>query len=200
MNWSDELKVVWLTPMRTGTRSSGYLMNEFNFQFFKSTNEVPTHLCEIPEGKENYYLICNIRNPYSRMVSLYYMYMDSVNNFNESFEKWVRSNFIFREEDYNIFLSVRLQKLKKPVDRFIKMETFEKDILSLPFIQNNLDRLKNVIETKISSNVFENEYEDKMGKKRKPWKSFYDQETADVLYSKLKCEFDYFNYDKNSWK
>ncbi len=115
-------------------------MNEFDF---KSPNEVPTHLFGIPEGKEDYYLICNIRNPYSRMVSLYYMYMDQVNNFNESFDNWVKGNFIFREEDYNVFLSVRLQKLNKSVDKFIRMETFEEDILSLPFIKKHSIKLKN---------------------------------------------------------
>ncbi len=197
MNWSDELKVVWLTPMRTGTRSSGYLMNEFDF---KSPNDVPTHLFGIPEGKQDYYLICNVRNPYSRMVSLYYMYMDQVNNFDESFDNWIKGNFIFREEDYNIFLSIRLQKLNKSVDKFIRIETFEEDILSLPFVKKHSTKLRNVIQTKVSTNIFSQEYESKMGEKRKPWKSFYNQERADILYTKLKCEFDYFNYDKNSWK
>jgi hypothetical protein len=126
--------------------------------------------------------------------------MDQVNNFNESFDNWVKGNFIFREEDYNVFLSVRLQKLNKSVDKFIRMETFEEDILSLPFIKKHSIKLKNVLETKVSTNIFNEEYENRIGEKRKPWKSFYNQKRADILYTKLKCEFDYFNYDKNSWK
>ncbi len=200
MNYSDDLKVVWLTPMRTGTRASGYLMGKLNFKLTQITNDVPVHSFGIPEGKEDYYLVCNIRNPYSRLVSLFYMYMDSVNNFHLSFDKWVKGNFIHKEEEYNIFMSVRLKKLNKPVDKFIRIEKFEEDILSLPFIKNNIETLKEVIKTNISENIFSSEYENKMGEKRKPWKSFYNQERADILYTKLKCEFDFFNYDKNSWK
>ena len=32
------------------------------------------------------------------------------------------------------------------------------------------------------------------------WEDFYDQSTADFVYSKHKSYFDYFGYDKDSWK
>ena len=32
------------------------------------------------------------------------------------------------------------------------------------------------------------------------WEDFYDHSTADFVYNKYQGYFDYFGYDKNSWK
>jgi hypothetical protein len=34
----------------------------------------------------------------------------------------------------------------------------------------------------------------------KPWRSYYNQNLADIVYGYMKDNFDFFGYDKNSWK
>jgi hypothetical protein len=35
---------------------------------------------------------------------------------------------------------------------------------------------------------------------KKPWKTFYNEENSLIIYEKLKNQFLYYGYDKNSWK
>ena len=36
--------------------------------------------------------------------------------------------------------------------------------------------------------------------KKESWKEYYNEEISEFVYKKMKNEFDFFNYDKNSWK
>ena len=56
MNYSDELKVIWLTPMRTATRSCGEVQRSLNF------NVSAHHGMTIPSKMKNYYLMFNVNN------------------------------------------------------------------------------------------------------------------------------------------
>lgn len=199
MNFNDDLKVVWITPMRTATRASGEVMKQLNFQTIDGMKS-PVHSIGIPQGKEDYYLVLNCRNPYSRMVSMFYLTMSMENNFNQSFESWVNWNFILFEEYFNVFLSPRLKTLIKSPDYLIRTENFSDDIKSLWFIKENENFLKNVIESDVNKNKFEKEFELYGFNKKKSWKEYYNSELAETVYNKLKIDFDYFNYDKNSWK
>ena len=133
MNYNDELKVVWITPMRTGTRSSGAIMYKLNFK--SENNNIHqkeiVHGIGIPEGKEDYKLIVNIRNPYSRMVSLYYLYLHNSNQFNQSFDRWVKSSLSFSDYNKNLFIFESLKKLLKLPDLYVRMENFKNDINSM---------------------------------------------------------------------
>ena len=103
MNYSDDLKVVWITPMRTGTRSSNALMQKLNFSGMN-------HEIKIPKGKENYFVVINIRNPYSRLVSLYNMFKVSQKKMNYEFEDWIKKDhFVLMDKDYDIFISDRIK-------------------------------------------------------------------------------------------
>ena len=199
MNWSDELKVVWITPMRTGTRSSGEIMWKLNFKT-TDNKRPPIHSISVPIGKEDYYLVFNCRNPYSRMVSMFYLTMSRENNFNQTFRSWVDWNFILMEEYFNIFLYPRIKMLPKTPDYFVRIESFSEDIKSIWFVKENEKILSDVIENNINKNGFDKEFSEKGFDKKNSWKEYYDEEIADVVYKKLKIDFDYFNYDKNSWK
>ena len=69
MNYSDSLKINWITPTRTGTRSCIKVQNFYNFNIFG------THDINLTEYRKDYQLIFNIRNPYSRIVSLYHLWL-----------------------------------------------------------------------------------------------------------------------------
>jgi hypothetical protein len=193
MNYSDDLKVVWITPMRTGTRSSGELMKKLNFNGL-------THEINIPEGKNDYDVIVNIRNPYSRLVSLFHMHKFKNKQFNYKFEDWItKDHYILLDNEYNIYLANRIQKLKINPSKFIRLEKFSEDILSLNFIKNNSELLQDVIDGSIQKNNYEKEYSEN-GMEKKFWKDYYTEELVNKIQVKLRPEFEYFGYDLNSWK
>jgi hypothetical protein len=203
MNYNDDLKVVWITPMRTGTRSSGAIMSKLNFK--SENNNIPqketVHGIGIPEGKEDYNLIVNIRNPYSRMVSLYYLYLYNSNQFNQSFDRWVKSNLSFSDYNKNFFILESLKKLPKLPDLYVRMENFKNDINSLWFVKENFDFLEQTLKHNIENNLYDSdEFHSKGFKKKESWKEYYNEEISEFVYKKMKNEFDFFNYNKNSWK
>lgn len=102
------------------------------------------------------------------------------------------------DNDYNIFLSNRIKGLKKLPSKLIRLENFVDDILSLDFVQSNYDFLKNEIETNLLKNQYINEYVQE-GLYKKYWKDYYTPETAEIVQKKLKNDFDFLNYDINSW-
>ena len=193
MNYSDDLKVVWITPMRTGTRSSNVLMKKLNFITIN-------HEIKIPDGKEDYFVVMNIRNPYSRLVSLYNMFRFSKKNMNYEFETWIKNDhFVLVDKDYDTFISDRIKKLMVRPSFFVRMESFFEDILSLEFIKNNYELLKDDIDKNILYNRYENDYLP-LGSQKKFWKDYYNIELAELVQRKMFREFEYLNYDLNSWK
>ena len=202
MNYNDELKVVWITPTRTGTRSSGTIMSKLKF---KSDNngihqKETVHGIGIPEGKEDYKLIVNIRNPYSRMVSLYYLYLHNSNQFNQSFDRWVKSSLSFSDYNKNLFILENLKKLPKLPDLYVRMENFKNDINSLWFVKENFDFLEQTLKHNIENNLYDSRVQFNEFVKKESWKEYYNEEISEFVYKKMKNEFDFFNYDKNSWK
>jgi len=205
MNYNDELKVVWITPTRTGTRSSGVIMSKLNFKndIDKVQYGGVVHGIGIPDGKDKYELIVNIRNPYSRMVSLYYLYLNNSKEFNQSFYRWVKSNLSFPDYNENFFISDSLKKLSKVPDLYVRMENFENDINSIWFVKENFNFLEQILKNSIEKNDFDlDEFQINVHGfiKKESWKEYYNDEISEFVYEKMRREFDFFSYDKNSWK
>lgn len=195
MNWSDKLKVLWYTPARTATRSVGYIMWHHHFQS-DGDGRVPNHDRQIPRGKEEYYYIVNVRNPYSRLVSLYYLLnlhhsKDFETTFADWFHKQTQSYITIKNNSFCISDCIQ----KKP-DKLIKVENLIEDIQSLFFLNLEDENLQEIIENKIKKNSFLGEFDFP----KQNWKNFYNEELADQVYSMCEKDFINFNYDKNSWK
>jgi hypothetical protein len=196
MPYSDELKVFWFTPMRTASRSVSQVLEYLNFK-----NPRTHDFIRIPEH-HNYYFIVNIKNPYNRLVSIYHIqkYHGTIE---VDFDVWVPrrlseefntslSNFHTMERHINIF---HYFKDKKP-DYIVRSEFLENDIRNIWFIkENNSPLLEQTIQNHICKNVYEKEWDFV-----KPWRSYYNQNLADIVYGYMKDNFDFFGYDKNSWK
>ncbi len=80
MSYVDELKIVWMMPMRTATRSSTALIRDY------STFTSRGHDLTLPIGKEHYTLIFNIRNPLPRIVSIYWLWGLHHGNYKKKFQ------------------------------------------------------------------------------------------------------------------
>jgi hypothetical protein len=204
MNYSDELKIVWITPMRTGARSSGSVMSKLNFENDngKVQDAGVVHGIGIPQGKEHYKLIVNIRNPYSRSVSIFHINKTrSEKNHEKSFYDWVtKKKHDHHDEFLNIYIANQIKKLPKEPDFYVRMENFQDDIRSLWFVKENIDLLEQTISYNIDKNRYSSEFDSCGFSMKKSWKDYYDEEMSEIVYEKLKNEFLFFNYDKNSWK
>jgi len=194
MSYSDKFKVIWLNPMRTATRSCGIIQRRLGFE------ESATHNFLIPEDKIDYHYILNIRNPYSRIVSLYKLdriQRESTLDINlfKSWAEHVLSDKLINHNISTVYLDQIIQMLPKFPETFIRTESLVSDIKNLWFVKENFDLIEKDFKEQIQRNNYINEYKITI-----PWQKFYTQELADFVYSKTENQFKLFNYEKDSWK
>lgn len=192
MNYSDELKVFWITPMRTATRTCAELQKILNFDM------VGQHFGFLSKEKFDYNLVLNIRSPYPRMVSLYHLFNFHYPNSSLMFEPWVNMVTTMKYHTlsvYDFYLDEIVKKSIKPPDYYVRTEFLNEDLRKLPFVKNNLNKLDNFFQNQVIHNKYVNEFGN-----RKPWKEYYTQEISDIVYSKMEEQFKLFNYNKDYWK
>ena len=188
MHFSDQLQTIWLTPQRAGTRSTIYLMKELGFT-------IGAHDLEIPKNRKHFTVICNIRNPYSRLVSIFFLQSLHLKNFNRDFPNWVFDSF--QDKYFLQNYQIEFDKFLEKVDFYVRIEEFLDSILALPIINPTDVNIKQTIEENIITNHYINEFSEFTH--RKNWTEFYDYKLANFVYEKLENQFKLFNYEKNSW-
>lgn len=196
MTYSDEYKVCWYTPQRTATRTTHTLLKVLGFQ------SLGAHSFSFPLERNDYMLISNIRNPYPRIVSIFYLYSLHNKNFNIDFEKWceyVLTNQKF-DDDYQLYYEKKIKSIGRPFDKFIRVENFSEDLKSLNFIDFTNEEIKEVWDNNILKNGYSHEFKFIQKDNRKTWLDFYNQKTADLVFINLEEQFNMFGYDRNSWK
>jgi len=189
MNYSNALKVNWVTPIRTATRACIEIQKFYNFDVF-GIHEA------MVKNKNDYQLIFNIRNPYSRLVSIFYLW--KIHNPKKNsilFEDWVKAftdKLHSNVDTYTLFLDKIVDSLPKPPDFYVRLEFLEFDLRNLWFIDNQSVDVNNLIKNNITKNKYKSS--------DIPWESYYNQELADLVYSRMERQFEMFNYNKNYWK
>ena len=195
MPYSDNLKVFWFTPMRAATRSCEKVMHYLDFKDLSH---------EFLKNKlhEQYYYVCNARNPYSRLVSIYHLYCYHSKREPNDFRDWVikklreEVEFPIQTLDYQINLSKIFSSYDRLPDYFVRQEFLEEDIRNLWFIKDNMSEELEII---IQDNIVNNGYLTEFGK-RNPWQEYYNNSLSNYVYNFLEKDFQLFGYDKNSWK
>ena len=83
MNISHEHKIIWWAPERCGTKATAHIFTKLGFEYFTNTNgelkknlnidgiNYQSHDIDIPDIYKDYKVICSIRNPYDRMLSIF---------------------------------------------------------------------------------------------------------------------------------
>jgi len=76
MNVNDALKVIWWLPTRTASRSVAEILAYY--KFYNAMLNVPltqehTHSIGVPPNASDYTVICNIRNPYAKVLSTWHL-------------------------------------------------------------------------------------------------------------------------------
>ena len=219
MNISHEHRTIWWAPERAGTKITRQILSNYNFLVFdpKIGDEVSlekrytSHLNEIPEKYSNYKLICNVRNPYDRIFSIFLTtrYDNIVIEKNghksviDDFNKWVINVFEPRKTtvginpDYSIndinydFFSKWTFEQKIP-DFFIKMENLREDLEKLDFIKSDPNWNSSKIDEILENNIFRT-------RKSLKFDQVYNFESAKRVYFFYKRVFNIVPYNPFSF-
>jgi len=184
-NVSEKYKTIWLAPERTGSRKVSEILSfydfkkddkpVFNFGIYNFSHVMPT------DGRYlDYQIICNARNPYSRVYSLF-------KNYNFRFKDKNKDNFKkYLIEDLprgQMVPMVVNPILSRVPNHIIRLEYMSEDLMKIPFIYDVLNEKQIELLTQ-------------HGKEIDEWESFYDQESKDIVYEKCKDHFIYWGYEK----
>jgi hypothetical protein len=194
MPYSKELKVFWFLPMRAATRSCRPIVEYLNF--YDSNNHWFINNLDYLD----YYLIANVRNPYSRLVSLYNHAIETKQISEKiTFELWSKKKIPYEMDDKfviptQMYISLMKAFKNKMPDYFVRFEYLEEDLNNLWLIKENFnDELNSIFDTSIRHNSYKSI-------NQRNWQSFYTEELAEFVYDYLKEDFTLLNYNKNSWK
>lgn len=195
MHFSEKYKVYWFTPQRTGTRSTKQLLRSLGFV-------TQDHHFTFDVNNKDYLFVSNVRNPYSRLVSLFHLNSHHLKNFDRDYKTWVfdtikNARFI---DSYQLHYHRNFKVIGRPFDKFIRQENLQGDLKSLSFIDLTVPEISEAFENHIVHNGYKREFENEIGEERKPWKEFYDEETAMKVFEEMKEQFELFGYRKDSWK
>lgn len=185
LNVSEKHKTIWLAPERTGSRKVAEVLSYYGFtndgfSVFRYGQYRFSHYCNAVDKYLGYELICNTRNPYSRVYAIFKnLYAVYVDKSKESFKKYLTQD-LQNGQTINMVINPPIHIKPKYV---IRLEHMTEDLLKLPFIfdvltENQL-RLLSSHEKPIDK-----------------WEEFYDEESKEIVYNMLKPHFDYFGYEK----
>lgn len=155
---NNPTKYIWIAPERTGTRATnlyfkdnGYISKIIGNSIAQSNSESYTHNLIIPPTyvNDNYALICNVRNPYFRVLSIWksihiYNELSKMDPIDKEDNKNITTNVIFS----NFFNSDKKEinckyKLQGCVCKDFYSFVYEHNKwISLPDIKSNLFSFK----------------------------------------------------------
>lgn len=142
LNVSHEHRCVYLAPPRTGTRCAFAALRRFGFEGDRRRRDgVHSHVIAVPPECVGYAVIMTVRNPYTRAVSCW---------------RWVRAThgwptvvassanrgfcqFVERVICTGYFPSLSAQLGSLEPDTFLRFESLQEDINTLPFVLGHVD-------------------------------------------------------------
>lgn len=212
MNVSKELGFIWWATAGCASRSTSMYITYggcddlFNHVdgWYVWREGAFTHRQGIPEGCEDYKIVCNTRNPYSRAISAYLDESVEVGGswFGMSFPEWLEKSYFadhrYPNETPDFYMN-KWEKFGREPDYIIKMEDMVGSIEKIPFL-NNLPHKERALQYLVNNTCKHENPRDEYIGEFQHFQKYYTQELADLVYGNLKEYFDYFGYDKDSWK
>jgi len=222
MNISHEHKVIWWAPERCGTKATAHIFSKLGFEYFKTSEEkektinddginYQSHNIDVPDIYKDYQIICSIRNPYDRMLSVFSNFTsvgkslvytkNSHDKLVITYENFIREMLLYRisrsDEDLetrpiqrNYLSKYHFEKLIP--NFFIKMESLEDDLGKLDFVKDSNIWKSGYIQDYLKHNPQINQ---------KPYKfnDVYTIESAKRVYDYHKKHFMLCDYDPFSF-
>jgi len=183
-NISEKYKFQWVAPERTGSRKVAEILSYYGFtnqgkNVFYFGNYNYSHHYD-PKLNKDFRIVCNCRNPYSRVLSLYKNFYQSPLIKNQvNFKRYLTED-LPKGKMLKLILNPTLES--KP-DYVIRLEKMTDDLLKLPFIYDVLSEKQIIL---LSSHP----------KKLEDWESHYDSESKEIVYNLIPNQFEYFGYQK----
>ena len=188
MNVSDKYKLLWFATPRSASRCLySILWNKLEFKnVYNLSCSMYTHEVVYDHDKySDYKIIMCVRNPYSKFVSTWQWAIEG----NDTFEKYVLSDYNWN--DVEIHTIDICKKYNRSVDFLFKYETIDSDVLKLPYdLEYNL----------IKENIYKSNLKRLNDGKYSDYKFYYNQELADIVFERNQNIFEFFGYERDSWK
>jgi hypothetical protein len=184
-NVSDKYKFEWIAPERTGSRQVAEILSYYGFK----NNGISTYYYgsyrynhrTIPNEKySDYKVICNARNPYGRVYSLFKNFYRKIDDKSQhGFKDYLINHLPILPSP----IMVTEPKSTKSYDYIIRLEYMKEDLMKLPFILDVLTESQ--IDIMISH-----------GREIDNWEEFYDDEMKEIVYSYTSHHFKLWGYEK----
>lgn len=200
---SEQERLAVFLPPKTGTMHAVFILNHFNFItnyhgkddgkfILKDDYLIHHHSKIIPKGYEDYDVIYTTRNPYERLVSVYYHTKRRseenspyVKTYKTYFSNLVNNGWLKVTDDFDF--------VKTP-KYLLRLEHLYEDYIKIPFIRDSKLNQSGILYELCNKKIHVNTQE------TKPIKYYYTQDMADYVYETFKPYFDLTGYDKDSWK
>lgn len=214
MNFIDSEKTIWILPERTATRTIGQLLNFWDIKIYEGNtlkickpqknirgefSQMLRHEWRLPDLHEDYELLLNIRNPYTRMKSYYYSLFlkndcKDTNDCELSFLEFVDKH-CRKEGGMLDHLSFEQIYETRPPQMVIRYENLKEDLLKVPFILNKIEtsgEFRLEWSRVVENNIFDGE--------TKGSNYSYTEEEAEKIYRLFSNQFKLFGYEEDSWR
>jgi hypothetical protein len=184
-NISKKYNYQWIAPERTGSRKVSEILVYYDFKcndraIYAVGNYNYNHDIEPNEEGTDYKVICNARNPYGRVYSLFKNFFHPIKDKSkEGFREYLTE---YLPKYYQMKMVVQ-PKWEKPFDYVIRLEHMKDDLMKLPFILDVLTESQ--IEMLVSHGV---EIEN--------WEEFYDDDMKEIVYKYTEHQFKSWGYEK----
>jgi hypothetical protein len=150
---SHKHRFVYMAPGKTGTTSMQAALHKAGTKpsMWRFMTPIPDtweevvskHICHLPEEIKDYYVFATVRNPFKRQISRYLHGQKNRKPSQKEFEKFHFSTTNHR----SCYHLLHQQKGYVPpkgfvnykINKFLKLETLEKDFNSLPFIDKKIE-------------------------------------------------------------
>ena len=191
-----------IMPPKTGSIHATNILKNFDFQFYKEKNSnfklVFNHLVHsrhtnLFTNHEKFKLLLTVRNPYSLMFSYlnFYPKENSVSEVIDYFESSLQEEFYENDFVWNTYKGFQ----ERAPDYVLRLENLYEDYSKIPFINSSEMFLSGELEKQCK--IKKNEKPEIF---RRNWKDYYNQSIADLVYYNFLNYFEFFGYDKDSWK
>jgi hypothetical protein len=222
MNISHEHKTIWWAPEKTGSKVTSHILKNYDFFYYERyPNSEQRRLCDpyhshyiiFPDEYSDYEVICSIRNPYDRILSIFINFSrlslvytkDNIEYYRKRFEIFIKEMFLSPNLTQNLpyapdspNLGRYLKKVNfsdKVPDVFIRMENLENDLKSINFIKNTDLWEKSDFSGFLSKNDF-------IVKRPFYFWDVYTNTSAKYVYEYFKnhfylCDYDPFSFTKS---
>jgi hypothetical protein len=224
VNYSIKHKTIWWAPERCATKALAKVFSNFEFSYKMSEDLNPRKLLEpyhsheifIPEEFSDFEVICSMRNPYDRVLSLFTNF-DSVGRttvYTKNNKETLINNFNYFVDGLLSYADVRKlepdpnknKMLKKYItkyefetrvpDLFIRVENLLGDLEKVDFIRESDEWVSGKIKNYLTENEFI---------RKRPYKfnQIYTFETAQKVYNYFQkhffiCDYDPFSFTEES--